>query len=191
MSDTPESTEALARLEARVARMEATLDRLVDLLSTSASAAAAAGPDASERQEALAETLAIATEPEVMRSLGQMASQAPRLLAAVDLAAGVEEYAAAAFTLADDAAVGVGEVSLDARVQALTELLVEVSRPEHLAVFRGLLAHTERLGDALSVIGSEPRPLGPLALYRAMRETEVQRALGLVVAVARRLGAYR
>lgn len=91
-------------------------------------------------------------------------------------------------------------VDFDERIRTTLALLERLTRAEAAASFRalldsglfaeGALAALSNIARALPAAGNQaPRPLGPWSAWRALKEPEVQRALGFVVDIARRLGA--
>ncbi|GAC1548356.1 MAG: hypothetical protein NVS2B9_15240 [Myxococcales bacterium] len=91
-------------------------------------------------------------------------------------------------------------IDVDERGRALLSLLERVSRAEAVAAVHGLLdsglfapGTIGVLSNLAKALPSEPsrtpQLVGPWGAYRALKEPEVQRALGFLLDVARRLGA--
>ncbi len=146
MSTPSDTAAAIDRLEARLARMEGAIERLTSMLDAAGLGTTGdSEPQSEARRAALAETAAVVTEPEVMQSLGHIAAQAPRLTAAVDLAAGLEDYVATALRVGDDLAEGLGGATVEHRLQAGREALQRLSEPATLDALGHMAEQAPRL----------------------------------------------
>ena len=150
-----------------------------------------AGVDIEERARIGLQLLNRLTEPQMVQQLNQaldMAEQAPGLMAMLG-------------DMADEAMRNMANAGVDVEVlmrkgaSAAQQLGALTSAPEYDALMNsglldaralGLLAN---LGQAISNSQSQPvRPLGPLGLFSAMRDPDVQKALGFLMNFAKELG---
>ncbi len=92
-------------------------------------------------------------------------------------------------------------IDVDERGRVLLSLLERISRVEAVSALHGLLdsglfapeaiAALSNLAKALPAGPSRaPKPVGPWGAYRALKDPDVQCALGFLFDVARRLGAF-
>ena len=195
------SDPRLDRIDDRLARMEAMMARM-EALGAQAPGVLAMGGDvfdewaardghADERLQALARLLERATRPEVLHALETLVGaveQAPGLLAMFGDT--VDELARAQMESgADLDALG---KNLGGVARALVQM---ASQPGLLAMLEGGLfapGALATLSDAARAIaetrsGETPRA-GWLAVMRAMRDDDVQRALGFAIRVAAEMG---
>lgn len=199
----------LARLESSAARVDAAAAGAPALVATVADTfdgiarrAGEAGIDVDERARAALHLLERLTAPEVAGPLAQLLAHADVLRSAVALLQQAPALLATAADAADGLAARLGEqgVSVDERGRALLSLLERVSRAEAVASVHGLLDSGLLAPGAISVLSNlaqalpsdashAPQPVGAWGAYRALREPEVQRALGFLLGIARRLGA--
>lgn len=91
-------------------------------------------------------------------------------------------------------------VSIDERGRAVLSLLEHLTRGEAVSSLHGLLdsglfapGTIEALSNLAKALPASqdraPHPVGPWRAYRALKEPDVQRALGFLLDVARRLGS--
>jgi hypothetical protein len=122
-----------------------------------------------------------------IRKLDSATAQVPAIAAMVtDIADGLVERLAAR------------GIDVDARLHALLRAMDHLTSPRALDALASMLsseimAHqtTEvigRMGRAIVAAEHEAQPVGMWGLWRALRDPEVQRAAGFLVAMARRFG---
>jgi hypothetical protein len=91
-------------------------------------------------------------------------------------------------------------IDVDERGRAVLSLLERLSRAEAVSAVQGLLDSGLFAPDAIAVLANlakalpsdesqMPQPVGPWGAYRALKEPDVQRALGFFLDAARHLGA--
>lgn len=170
--------ERLARIEEELVAARREREKVVegaqmgaatvgDILDAHASKLAARGVDVDERLRALVHFVELATRPEMVSLIETMAERAGDLSQALGQAAEVPNLLA---TLAD---------SLDEKV---TPLATRWSDPGSAAERRSLFTRARNLFRRPS------EELGVFGLLGALRDPDVKRAMGLLMAVARELG---
>ena len=206
----------LDRIEQRLARLEDALGpvqalgraapplvaTIADTLDGLAARAQAAGLDLDERASAALHLFERLTAPEVAKPLQAILERTEALAAAVDLLAQAPAVAATVTDTLDGVAARLAEagVDLDGRGRSLLSLLERVTRPDSIAALRGILdsgllspGAVSALGEVGAAVasghGHTPAPVGAWGAFRALREPDVQRAVGLALEIARRLGA--
>jgi hypothetical protein len=196
----------LSAIEARLARIEARLaatDRLMhdvpsflgaatDAFDTAARTMEDQGKRPDESVRALHELAEVLARPKTLfalKSLAELAGEAPRMLAAaVD---SLDEHAS---ELSDRG------VDLDARRKALFAAVERLSNPTMVTALTRLLDSGLLDAGALEVVGALGRSLqeaahgpsselGPFGLLGAIRDRDVKHALGFAVTLARKFGA--
>jgi hypothetical protein len=125
-------------------------------------------------------------EAALSRLEGATAQIPPIVAIAVDVVDGVVERLAAR------------GVDVDDRMRALLQAADHLTSPRALDALASVLASdimahqtTEvigRMGRAIVVAEHEARPVGAWGLLRALRDPEIQRAAGFLIAMARRFG---
>ncbi|MGN6106192.1 MAG: DUF1641 domain-containing protein [Kofleriaceae bacterium] len=122
-----------------------------------------------------------------LRSLETATAQVPAVVATVtDIADGVVERLRAR------------GIDIDDRMRALLRAMDHLTSPRALDALASMLASeimahqtTEvigRVGRAIVAADREAKPVGMWGLWRALRDPEIQRAAGFLVAMARRFG---
>jgi hypothetical protein len=176
---------ALARLEARLSGIEGALARvtgiaahaepltaaLVDSFDDAAAQLSTRGVDVDERLRAALSLAERLTAPETVRAVEL----------ALTLAQQLPGFVAAAVDSFDDTAARLGErgIDVDARTRGALSTLEGLTSPAMIAATHALL-EAER---------EPPARIGMFGLLGALRNPDVQRALGLAVRVAERVGA--
>lgn len=205
--------EALARMEARLERVESALGRVVDLLDRIPPNLAIAadmadewaqkrGGDALEGRLASVERALLGlTEPHTLDALVRVAGLAPRLEAVAGLAAGFEDHVAIATDIADawvrERLGGDGAERVLEAVTRLADPAVLTAVAEITALAPGLV-RTATVASELDawVAGvsqalREPAaPVGVWGLLGALSDPEIQRGLGRALHIARHLGRH-
>jgi uncharacterized protein YjgD (DUF1641 family) len=199
-----------SELETRLAKLESTLDRVVQLLeerSTPFGAASARAQDAltqiygqPELQERMAELVLRLGEPETLEALTRIGVLLPSLEYALQAAAGgpelLEEGLEMVRTELDRSGIDAAEAQV--RIQAATETLAQLSQPATLQVLGRLAAAApgavpavEALGEAASQVAEVE---GTEAMKERLRETlvllvqaETLDSLGRIAALAPQL----
>lgn len=151
--------ETMARLDARMERMEKALERVVSLLDQVQPQVAMAvdiaddwaatrigGDGLEQRLVAVESALVRLTEPAILNSLVQLAELGPRLHRVAELAAGFDDTVAMAVDVADDWAEQRGGAEIDARVGAALHAVDQVTEP---AVIEAL-SHLAKTAPALT-----------------------------------------
>jgi len=176
---------ALARLEGRLARIEGALAR-VTAVATHAGPLTAAMVDTFDDAAARLSTKGVDLDARLRDAL-VLAERltAPETVRAIELALALAQqmpgFVAAAVDTFDDAASRLSErgIDVDARARSMLGTIEGLTSPAMIAATHALL-EAER----------EPPPrLGMFGLLGALRNPDVQRALGLAVRVAERVGA--
>ncbi len=198
------SSPELARVEARLDRIEAALDRIPDLVATATDAVddlarrlgeGPAGLD--ERARAASSAVERLTRPDTLARLESILAKADVLAEAVDALAQVPALAATAADTFDEIAGGLNErgVHLDERVKGAFEWLERITNPrvqDHLAAMLKVLEVTAepagRVAEKLADVTARPERVGLFGVMRAMRDPNVQMAVGQAMAVARAVG---
>jgi uncharacterized protein YjgD (DUF1641 family) len=182
-SEATQLPEALARIEARLERLEARSAPVAELASQAPAAIAVAVDtldahlaqlgDADERLRSAARLLIAVTEPETLQRLERLLQTLPAL----------EQLS----TLAKDAPHHVATV-VDTADGLMARVLASGIDPHTLGV--AALDTGHGLAEALvAARQAPPPPVGPFGLLGALSEPEVQRALGFLLVFARRFGA--
>jgi len=198
----------LARIEESLAEVRAIADRapplvgaLVDSLDDAARRAQDAGTNLDERAATALRMLERLTEPKTARLLDQvlaLAEQAPAAVGmAVDTLDGICARAAAAGIDVDSRAknllVALEKLTSPSALRVLQDLLDRVDVVEGLLA-SGILdpapvAVVSRAGQALAFTGSEsPPPVGAWGALRALKDADIQRAMGFALRFAQRFG---
>jgi uncharacterized protein YjgD (DUF1641 family) len=206
---------ALERLDRRLARIEESLadakamgnrapplvGALVDSLDDAARRAQDAGADLDERAATALKMLERLTEPKSARALEQLLGLAEAAPAAVGMAVDTmdalcQRTAAAGIDLdsrAKNLLVALEKLTSPAALRVLQDLLDRVDVVEGLLA-SGILdpapvAIVSRAGQALAFTGREsPPPVGPWGALRALKDADIQRALGFALRFAQRFG---
>ncbi len=215
-SSSPSLAATLARIEARLARIEDALQRgttlvegaapmaavLVDSLDDAAARAQASGADLDQRLRAALTLVDRLSAPQTVATLERALAAAESAPAAVAIATDtLDDLCARAY------AAG---VDVDARGRNLLIALEKLTSPAALAVLTDLLdrvdviggllgsgildpapvAIVSRAGAALAESGGEePRGVGPWGALRALSDPDVQRAVGFGLRFAKRFGS--
>jgi uncharacterized protein YjgD (DUF1641 family) len=122
-----------------------------------------------------------------IRKLEAAAAQAPTVVAtAMDIVDQLAEKLAAR------------GINVDDRMRALLRAMDHLTSPRALEALSSMLSSeimasqtTEviaRVGRAVVVAVREVKPVGMMGLWRALRDPEIQRAAGFLIAMARRFG---
>jgi hypothetical protein len=206
---------ALERIDRRLERVEAKLAAAEETARSAPGYAAivadslddltahwqSRGIDVDARLRSLASLVERLSDPQVAASMEKTVALATSL--PQGLAAAVDTF---------DHWVGVSQrhgIDLDERLQTLVGVAERLTAPEALTAVRTLLGHLDALqavlaSDALSpsaiqlVVATAagvaqsaeqpPAPVGPFGALLALHDPDVQRALGLAVALARHVG---
>ncbi len=198
----PASDDALARIEARLARIEGMLGRVEQIAAQLPGMAGAAGDvldewamrdgHVDERVRALTALIDRITKPEVLHALTVLVEQveaAPGMVAmAVDI---LDELAVQA------AARGIDLHELTSNLgEAARGVVMLASRPEVRELVESDMFEAgaiETLSDLARSLSrarreAEPERIGLFGTFGAMRDADVQRAVGFAVRVAKELG---
>lgn len=187
----PRMVAQLEQLMAMAEQAPGLAAMLGDMADEAIGSAARAGVDLEERAQLGLQLLKRLTEPQMVQQLNQaldMAEQAPGLIAMMgDMADdAVRSASSAGFDLEEMLRKGAAAAQ---KINTLT------SSPEYAALMNsGLLdAHSlgllANLGKAISNSQSRPiQPLGPMGLFSALRDPDVQKALGFLMNLAKELG---
>jgi uncharacterized protein YjgD (DUF1641 family) len=217
VSNVPGLLESLARLDARLGRIEQRLDQLEQIKLTEAAPAFAAiavdsvddaarrlqerGVDLEERMNNALATLERLTSAQATEQLAQ----------ALELAAQVPNVVATLMDSVDERLSMLHDrgIDLDERLRTLGRIAERLTAPDALKVVETLLDHLPNLDRLLGsgVLGPGPieivsragqalaeaqqaavHPLGAFGLFRALSDSGVQHSLGFAVAFARQLG---
>jgi uncharacterized protein YjgD (DUF1641 family) len=203
----------LEQLDARLARIEARLSTLTDLVEQVAPNIAIAtdvadewvethiGGDQAEARVASIEAAALQlTEPKTLNALTRVAALAPKLELAASLAGDLEDNIAIATDVADEwIAERVGSNGMNERVTAGLDALLALSDPRVLASLTRLATQAPdlapfaelgiRLAPSLERVSSEAvAPVGAFGLMGALSDPQVQQGLGVVLQLTRALG---
>lgn len=152
-------TDAMARLDARMERMETALQRVVGLLDQVQPQLAMAvdiaddwastrvGGDHLERRLASVEAALLQlSEPSTLDSLVRLAQLGPRLERAANLAAGLDDTVAMGADIVDEwIGQGLGGDQVDERLQAAREALLVLSDPQVLASLSSMAGQAPQL----------------------------------------------
>lgn len=211
MSTTPSLDpldERLAAIEARLERLTRTLDTILPNLAMAADAFDAFAAEQQRRgvdldghvQHAMV-LLERLTDPDVAGRLERLVELLPRLVPVAELAATFEPTTAMVADMVDEQVRRLEARGIDAearciQVLQLVERLTDPAFHSHLNALLdaapGLMAATrtgEVFGRAVdSVVAHGAEPVGLFGLLRALSKPDVQRALGLSIAVAERVG---
>ncbi len=197
----PNQLELLERIDARLARIEARLAQLDPLIDAAPGLLAMAGDsfdelaaklgDLDERLNALVGLAERITRPETLAQLHQaldLLEAVPGLLAMAGDT--LDEFAneAAARGLPLDLIVPELRHAFEALLQLLTSSQVKQLFDSDL-LMPGAIATLGTAARALAAASQAPETkLGPFGALMALREPEVQRAVGFAVDIARRFG---
>lgn len=194
-------TERLSPAIDLAAQVQPAVAMTADTIDEWAAAQIRRGNDVDSHVAHAAMLLQRLTDPEIARQLERLLDLLPRLLPAAELAATFEPTTAMAFDMLDEAVRKLDSrgVSVEDRfhqVLSLVERLTEPAFHAHLNALLdaapALMAATktgELFGRAVDeVMAASPAPVGLFGLISAMSRPEVQRVLGLAIAVADRVG---
>lgn len=189
-------------LDARLQRMERSLERITALLDhVSPTVAMAAdigdewvhetlGDSTEDRLQAVQQAAVTLSEPATLEALTRIAALAPQLESLATLASGFDNHVAMAADMADEWVAEQGDV--DERMQATLDAALTLSDPTLLASLLPLIRQTPAwspIADALTdALAHPPTPTGAWGLFRALGEPQVQRGVGVLLNVARALG---
>lgn len=146
------------------------------------------------------------SEGAVLAALERIERRLSRLESSVERVDAVARGAPALIATVTDSFDGAAQraaeagIDVDERARAVLSLLERVSRAEAVSAVRGLLDSGLFAPGAIAVLSNlatalpsdpsrTPQLVGPWGAYRALKEPDVQRALGFLLDVARRLGA--
>lgn len=207
---TLESIESrIERIERTMARLDAVLDEIpnvvaaaVDSADEAARSAATRGVDIHARIEAAGPLVEQLTDPATMHRLERLLGHMHVLEASVAQLAAMPDMVAAAVDSVDEAAGAMARrgVDLPAVSQGLADLLHLGARLVQSAEFRQLLdsdlLRPDAVGSQLDVVQAlvdtaeePPGKAGFIAIWRATRDPDVQRALDFGLRFLKRWGA--
>lgn len=211
----PPPEDPLARLEARLARIEALLERAdhkvqegqgvaataVDTFDEAVGRLAAGGVDVDQRMRELGNLLERVTRPDVVEGLRGLTEMA------VGLPGGI---AAAADTM-DELIARIAEagIDVDARLRVVLQVAERLTAPAALEVAQEMLANIDSIRnllhsgifseEAVHVVGmaaralgdpgvQRARPVGAFGALRAMGDPDTKHAIGVLLAIGRAFG---
>lgn len=200
--------ERLAAIEARLERVTRTLDAILpnlamatDAFDSFAAEQQRRGVDLDGHARHAVVLLERLTNPDVAGRLERLVQLLPRLVPVAELAATFEPTTAMVADMVDEQARRLEARGIDAegrfiQVLGLIERLTDPEFHAHLNALLdaapGLMAATrtgEVFGRAVDeVVARGAEPVGLFGLLRALSRSDVQRALGLSIAVAERVG---
>jgi hypothetical protein len=195
---------AMDRLDALLLRLPAALGTLTDVADDAYRRASASGVDLDARAQGGLQLLGRLSEPRTLEAVGRLLERLDQLDRGLELTDRLPALVATVVDSADDfmraaaaegidvergllngagAALRFGAMMGPEQLDSLEALLHSgVLAPRTVEVIAGV-------GRALTNGAAEPRrPIGPVGLVRALREPDVQRALGFLVQVARHFG---
>ena len=163
-----DSNNMLAKIDARLTRVESALDRITALLDQVQPTLAMAaditddwvknktGGDALEdRLRASESALLQLTEPDTLQALVRIARLAPKLERAAQLASGLDDHVAMATDIADDwIQTNLGGDELEGRRQAATQAVLTLSQPQVLSSLTKIAALAPQLEKWASLTAS-------------------------------------
>lgn len=164
--------DALAALEARLARLESKLDRVVDLMDQAMphiaigvdvadeaiAAAQARGVDVDARARKAVELVEQLTDPAVLDVLSRLAESAPAMAPLVDMAGATMPHIAMGVDILDEsiAAAQARGVDVDERLRRLGGLVEKLSDPAVLDALERTVEHAGALSEGAEIAAGAP-----------------------------------
>lgn len=204
----------LARLEGALDRLTSALGQLpaaVASFTDFVDELDRAGFDLNGRVQGSLRVLERLTEPETLQHLERLLERVSALAPLVESARHAPELLAAGVDVIDEwmGRLADSGIDVDERARILAQALERLTSPEALDVLRTLFSRSDVIRgfldsgvldpEPLAVVGKageglaqtakvSPPPVGPMALWKALRDPDVQRSLGFAIHFARVFG---
>jgi hypothetical protein len=193
--------EALSRLDGLTRGAPAVVATVTDSLDAFAGRLAEKGIDVDQRARVVVEVAEKLTSPSVVRALAMLTDRADAIERIVRV---VEQAPALMATVVDvvdsvTARLDTAGIDVDERVRVMLRLLERLTAPQTWAALEkvldsglldaGALDSLGRVAEALASTGAmSPPPVGAWGAFRALGDPDIQRAVGLLLAIAKQLG---